>query len=232
MKQLKARVIDIHSSNGNVATLTDEVQQVKAIVSEAHSSNGSIATLTDEVLGLKAKVNEVHSKNESIATLTDDEVQQLKAKLKDTHSINATLMELVQQLKVTATTIQVAAGSPVNQVPLDEVSSSHSYNTGQPSPKQCPSDDIQVSGERIIWGTHGNTVEKRVEETIARLTTLSSSDFIITKKDSDSVSQKWWFIIAAKESTLLKLQEEWHLVKAQTHWKLKTAPTDRASSSV
>ena len=64
-----------------------------------------------------------------------------------------------------------------------------------------------MSGERIIWGTHtcSNTIERSVEETIARLTSLSASDFTIAKKYSDSVSQRWWFVIAAEESVLLKL---------------------------
>ena len=70
-------------------------------------------------------------------------------------------------------------------------------------------DDIPVIGERIIWGAQKDTTEKEVEETIARLTSLCA----ITKKLSDSVSQRWWFEIVAEESVLLKLQEVWHLVK-------------------
>ena len=143
--------------------------------------------------------------------------------MNEMHSINATLIELVQQLKNTATPIQVATGSTV---PLDEESSFHSCSTGQSSPGKCSVDDIPVSGERIIWGAQKNTIENEVEETIARLTSLSASDFIITKEYSDTESQRWWFVIAAEESVLSKLQEEWHLVKDETHWKLKKPPID------
>ena len=227
-QQIKDIVSEVYSSNGSIM---NEVRQLKATVNEVHSSSGSIATLTDEVLELKATVNEVHSNSRSNAMITD-EVQQLKVKLNEMHSINATLTELMQQLKVTATPLQEAAGSTVNQVPLDKVSSSQSYSTKQPSLEQCSRDDIPVSGERIVWGTYSSTIEKKVEETITRLTSLSASDFTIAKKYSDSVSQRWWFVIAAEESVLLKLQEEWHSVKAHTRWKLKKTPTDQASNYV
>ena len=203
-------------ADGELSVLAEEVQRLKTSL---HSKTKTICTC---VQGLKTTVDGVRSSSGSIATLTD-EVRQLKAKMNEMHSINATLIELVQQLKNTATPIQVATGSTV---PLDEESSFHSCSTGQSSPRKCSVDDIPVSGERIIWGAQKNTIENEVEETIARLTSLSASDFIITKKYSDTESQRWWFVIAAEESVLLKLQEEWHLVKDQTHWKLKKPPID------
>ena len=222
--QLKATVNEV--SDGNIATLTDEVKQLKATVNSV--SSGSIATLTDDVQQLKAAVKEVHSGSVSIATLTD-EVEELKAKLNETHSIHAALTELVQQLKVTATSIQDTVGSTANRVPLDEVSSSHGCNTGQSSPRQCSRNDIPVSRKKMIWGTCRSNKVEEVKRTISSLISVSAGDLTITKKilysnPEEEYIVRWWFVVTAEESALLKLQEEWHSVEAETNWKLKKIP--------
>ena len=224
VQQLKATVSEV--SDGNIATVTDEVKQLKATVNSV--SSGSIATLTDEVQQLKAAVKEVHSSSVSIATLTD-EVEELKAKLNETHSIHAALTELVQQLKVTATSIQDTVGSTANRMPLDEVSSSHGCNAGQSSPRQCSRNDIPVSRKKMIWGTCRSNKVEEVKRTIASLITVSAGDFMITKNivysnPEEEYIVRWWFVVTAEESVLLKLQEEWHSVEAETNWKLKKIP--------
>lgn len=157
----------------------------------------------------QAMVREVHSNAENIAALAE-EVRQLRTAVLETIG---TLRDEVIQLKdkVNETNEQIATLT-------DEIKTE----------EQCSRGGVPASGVRKIWGTYKFTKVKKVEKTIARLTSVSASDLIITKKFSNPAKYvtRWWFAVTAEESVLLKLQEEWHSVEVETQWKLMTETSD------
>ena len=59
---------------------------------------------------------------------------------------------------------------------------------------------VPVAGARKVWGTMKET-------TTAAL--------------SNSVKNRWWFVLRGGEDLLTKLESEWEYVQLQTKWKLE-----------
>ena len=205
--QRRRRAQQIHNTEQTVLSISE---RLCAMEEKQDDILQRVAPRAEE----QAIVREIHSNTENIAALAE-EVRQLKTTVLE--SIG-TLRDEVQQLKT-----KVNESSERIATLTDEVKAKERYSKG----------DIPVGGERKIWGTNKFTKVKKVEKKIASLTSVSASDLIITKFSNHArYVTRWWFTVTAEESVLLKLQEEWHSVEVQTHWKLMQVTSDQTTSDV
>ena len=87
--------------------------------------------------------------------------------------------------------------------------------------KANPKTKVPVAGARKVWGTMKETTTAALSNTLKKLTSVSDQLQIKRKYKSNSVKNRWWFVLRGGEDLLTKLESEWENVQLQTKWKLE-----------